>query len=110
MKKFILYIFLILSVSLSAETSYFANSRNTNEYQRTKGQTEAQDIYINYLNSKLTVENAPINSTVEIFSLVGNKVFTDVITDSKQYFIVELTHGYYFIKIGNTLTRKISVK
>lgn len=77
--------------------------------QKTPIEDVSENISINFLNGKLTIENAPINSSVEIFSMLGVTVFHDVILEAKQDFLLDLKKGYYIVKIAGT-TKKISVK
>ncbi|MBP5741978.1 MAG: T9SS type A sorting domain-containing protein [Paludibacteraceae bacterium] len=109
MRKLILLFLIILPLNVFAEGSFLDSF---NEIYSEEAEMELEQIEeptITFLNSKLTIENARINSIVEIYSLVGNRLFHAVMEETSQYFIVDLPKGYYFVKVGNT-TRKISVK
>jgi hypothetical protein len=93
-----------LSSSLFAEEFILDDSADKQQTEET-----TNDITVTFLNGKLTVENAPQNSQVEIFSMLGVSVFQATITESKQYFLVDLKKGYYIVK-ASSLTKKISVK
>lgn len=104
MKQLLLILSLALSINLfSAELA----SNDSSEKPTTE--EIAESININFLNGKLTVENAPVNSAVEIFSMLGVSVFHDVVLEPKQFFLLDLKKGYYIVKLAGT-TKKISVK
>ena len=109
MKRIILIISLILPLSLLAKENTY-DEYDSEFYEQTESSYNPnKETSITFANSKLTIENAKINSIVEVFSLVGNKIFKGVMTETKQFFIVDLQKGYYFVKVGNA-TRKISVQ
>jgi hypothetical protein len=104
MKHFILCLLLCSSISLFAENVILEELQ-----ERPNTEEVVADFSVTYLNGKLTIENAPINSGVEIFSMLGVSIFREAITDSKQYFLLDLKKGYYIVKIAG-VTKKISVK
>jgi hypothetical protein len=57
----------------------------------------------------LQLQNATVGEKIEILSIVGVRVFEKKIESSNQEFQLELSRGYYIVKIG-TVVRKISVK
>lgn len=112
MKKIILLILLSFGTIAYAEQTdmYSMNDMSSEEtLAENEGEGIGEAIDISFLNSKLTIENAPANTNVEIFSMIGVKVFHDIITEPKQFFLVDLKKGYYIVKVGNA-TKKISVK
>ena len=77
--------------------------------QKAFGEAISTPITVTFLNGQLTIENAPINSKVEIFTMLGVCIFHDVVIEPKQFFLLDLNKGYYIIKVAG-LTKKISVK
>lgn len=103
MKNYLLILMLFICTLGYAEES-------NNDFINQEGTTQVQnDIKIVFLNGKLTVENAPINSALEIFSMVGVSVFQEVVIDTKQDFLLNLNKGYYVVKLAG-ITKKISVR
>ena len=105
MRNLILTLLIMLPLNIFAEGSFMDSFSESFSEEAEMEMEQLEEP----TNSKLTIENARVNSIVEIYSLVGNRVFSDVMVETKQYFIVDLPKGYYFVKVGNT-TRKISVK
>jgi hypothetical protein len=105
MKKILLLFILFVSLAAYGGESQFSESFQT----QTEQQAPSEQIILIYLNGQLTVENAPINSKIEVFTMLGVSIFRNVVTDSKQVFLVDLEKGYYIIKVAG-LTKKISVK
>jgi hypothetical protein len=58
---------------------------------------------------KMTVFNAPYNTSLKIFSLVGVKVAEFKVTSTRQDFYLNLSVGYYIVKIGEQ-TFKIAIR
>ena len=109
MRNLILTLLIMLPLNIFAEGSFMDSFSENFSEEAELEMEQIEEPTITFLNSNLTIENARVNSIVEIYSLVGNRVFSDVMVETKQYFIVDLPKGYYFVKVGNT-TRKISVK
>lgn len=111
-RKIMKHILLIITLAFSLSGSLFAEEFALDDFTDRQQNTEesTNDIYVSYLNGKLNIENAPLNSQVEIFSMLGVSIFQTTITEPKQYFLVELKKGYYIVKVGNSVTKKISVK
>ncbi len=57
----------------------------------------------------MTVTNAPANSIVQIFSLVGTKVAEKRVVYNRQEFALDLPVGYYIVRIGDQ-TQKITIR
>lgn len=104
MKHLLLFILLASSINIFSTELLFNES-----LEKPSTEEISANININYLNGKLSIENAPMNSSVEIFSMLGVSVFHDLIFESKQYFLIDLKKGYYIVKIAG-ITKKISVK
>jgi hypothetical protein len=57
----------------------------------------------------MTVTNAPANSLLQIFSLVGTKVVEKRVIYNRQDFSLDLPVGYYIVRIGDE-THKIIIR
>lgn len=60
-------------------------------------------------NHVMTVTNAPANSVLQIFSLVGTKVAEKRVIYNRQEFTLDLPVGYYIVRIGDQ-TQKITIR
>lgn len=105
MRKGLLFIFLMLGFAVMAEEYPY------DDYMQEESLMEQslEEVKVTFLNGKLTIENAPMNARVEIFSMLGVAVYQEYISSPMQYFLLDLKKGYYVVKVG-TITRKISVK
>jgi hypothetical protein len=88
---------------------YSEESLFDDNFQKASEQTITTPINVTFLNGQLTIVNAPINSKVEIFTMLGVSIFRNVTVEQKQVFLLDLNKGYYIIKVGSE-TKKISVK
>jgi|WetSurMetagenome_2_1015567.scaffolds.fasta_scaffold177386_2 hypothetical protein len=55
------------------------------------------------------IENAPKNSTLEVYNVLGMRVATFKIDSSDKTITLNLTKGWYILKVDN-LVRKIAIK
>ena len=55
------------------------------------------------------VENAPVGSILEIYSVVGIKVKEIEVKQSTAEYVVDIAKGYYIIRIGDTV-RKVAIR
>ena len=62
-------------------------------------------------NNRLIVENSPKEGELilEIFSIVGVKVYSEKVKGGTNEYVINLPKGYYIVKIGNVV-KKIAVK
>jgi len=65
---------------------------------------------ITYIDSYLKVENAPANSRVEIYNIVGSKVKEINMIQSSGEYRISLPKGYYIVRIDGGIVRKIVVR
>jgi len=107
MKKIyiIMIALLTLSATVPAKTYEKQQSKRTIAIQ----QQEQDDIRITAYDNKILVENAPINSKLEIYSVVGMKVREIIIKQSTVEITVDLAKGYYICRIAGTV-RKVAIK
>ena len=67
---------------------------------------EQNQVTISVSGSSIRVKNAD-GQTLEIYSLTGEKVYTQVIDSaSKSFELSQLQRGYYIVKVGK-FTRKV---
>jgi len=74
--------------------------------------TKLQDsppIEISVQDNRIIISNAPIGSTLEIYSVVGIKVREIEIKQSSGEYPVNIAKGYYIIRIADTV-RKIAIR
>ena len=64
---------------------------------------------ITWAENRLVVENLPKDGVLEIFSIVGVKVYTQKIKAGTNEYILHLPKGYYIIRIGD-IVKKIALK
>lgn len=100
---------LILFISLFCTFFASASPDGKGEPQEKFYSEQSSAISISYYANRLIVENAPTNASVEIFSMLGVSIFNASISESKQYFSIDLKKGYYIVRV-NDFTKKISVK
>jgi hypothetical protein len=66
-------------------------------------------IEITAYRNRIKVENAPIGSVLEIYSVVGIKVKEIQMKQSSGEYIVNIAKGYYIIRIADTV-RKVAIR
>lgn len=86
-----------------------ASQANRSESTRPQTQPTKPEIEIVFIDNKIRVNNATIGSTLEIYSVVGLKVFDVKIKYPSGDYPVNLPKGYYIVRIGETV-RKIVVR
>lgn len=85
------------------------NAQQANTTASPSKQKEADSIEISAYDNKIVVENAPLGSKLEIYSVVGNKVKEIPMKQSSGEYIVNINKGYYIIRIAETV-RKIVIR
>jgi hypothetical protein len=95
---FLLSFFLLIGSHLAAQTT---SSPDPQE------QTPRVGVVVS--EKKMTVFNAPYNASLKIFSLVGVKVAEFKVTSTRQDFYLNLSIGYYIVKVGEQ-TFKIAIR
>jgi len=64
---------------------------------------------IKLTGSQLIIENLPEDGVLEIYNIMGVKVYNRHVKAGTNQYILSLPKGYYIIKIGK-FTRKIAVR
>ncbi len=104
MKKILLLIFIFSSCFVYSGESLFDDN-----FGQQSEQIEAKPITVSFLNGQLFIIDAPTNSKVEIFTMLGVSIYHNVIIKQKERFLIDLNKGFYIIKVAG-VTKKISVK
>lgn len=89
----------------------FAIGENSLQAQEKIAVENNQTFQIYVIQNKLIVENLPKGKegTLEIFSIVGIKVYSEKMKSGTSEYSINLPKGYYIVKIGN-IVKKIAVK
>ncbi len=72
-------------------------------------QREVSKIKIKLAENKLTIENLERDGLLEVYNIMGTKVYARRVQAGTSTHILPLPKGYYIIKIGK-FSRKIAVK
>ena len=72
-------------------------------------QEDPSPIEITAYENRIKVENAPVGSILEIYSVVGIKVKEIEVKQSTAEYVVDIAKGYYIIRIGDTV-RKVAIR
>jgi anti-sigma28 factor (negative regulator of flagellin synthesis) len=70
---------------------------------------EEPKLEISAYENRITVNNAPVDSTLEIYSIVGIKVKEIKIKSTSGEYPVDIAKGYYIIRIGETV-QKVAIR
>ena len=72
-------------------------------------QPEKQEVKIVYTGEKVSIENLPKDDVLEVFNIMGVKIYSRRVSAGTNEYDLELPKGYYILKVGKT-TKKIAVK
>ena len=64
---------------------------------------EPDSVEISAYDNKIVVENAPIGSKLEIYSVVGIRVKEIPMKQPSGEYAVDIAKGYYIVRIGETV-------
>lgn len=67
------------------------------------------ELKITLAGNRLIVENLARDAVLDVFSIVGVKVYSQKIKAGTNEYTLHLPKGYYIIRIGN-FTKKIALK
>ena len=105
--KLILIIALVLAFSASYPVYAQANKSGVKTFA--SRQEDPSPIEITAYENRIKVENAPVGSILEIYSVVGIKVKEIEVKQSTAEYVVDIAKGYYIIRIGVT-ARKVAIR
>jgi hypothetical protein len=96
-------------VVLSILPTIVAQQANKELLPEHKGQDTVTDVSVVATNNRIKVSNAPAGSKLEIYSVVGIKVYEADIKHENGEYIVNIARGYYIIRIGEAVF-KIAIR
>ena len=73
------------------------------------GDNDRAAIEITIVGSRVYIENAPIGKKIEVFSVVGLKVYEIEIKNSSGDYTLNVPKGYYILRV-NDIVRKIAIR
>lgn len=99
---------IILLLSINSYGNYFVYGSEIQS--RHNSQSISQDsLKVVITENRLIVENLPKDNILEIYNIMGVKVFTRRLKSGTNEYHISLPRGYYIIKIGK-FTKKIAIK
>lgn len=102
-------IILVLTILVSAPVYSHTNELSDTKISHASKRSTPKGIIITAYDNHIKVENAPVGSVLEIYSVVGIKVKEIKIKQSTAEYTVDIAKGYYIIRIDDTV-RKITIK
>lgn len=81
----------------------------TDPYEISFTLSTQDSLSIKFVDNRLIVENLQKDETLDIFNIMGAKVFTRRLKSGTNEYHISLPKGYYIIRIGKT-TKKIIIK
>lgn len=106
--KIFSYITLYIVLTAGISSDLYAISRYEILYS-TQQKREAAEVEISIINNRLKIKNALVGSKLEIYSIVGVKVFETEIKYSSGEYVLNLAKGYYIVRLKDTV-RKIVIR
>lgn len=105
MKKNI-YLYILLPVFIFGFGVNNSYSLNQIDFTMVESKLETK---ISFSDNRLIVENLKQDSVLEVFSIVGVKVYSIKIKAGTNEYPINLPKGYYIIRIGN-IAKKIALR
>ena len=105
MKRFYyISIFTLLFAISYASMEAYAFNQNSVTLEEVK-----QEAKISISENRIKVDNPNEETVLEIFSIVGVKVFSEKVKTGNTEFPINLPKGYYIIRVGNK-AKKIALR
>lgn len=104
-----LSIIIIMALAFSASYPALANTAIPEVSVVYPKQDNPQEIEITAMDNRIKVANAPVGSTLEIYSVVGIKVKEIKIKQPTAEYQLNIAKGYYIIRVGETV-RKVAIR
>lgn len=98
-----------LALVLSAGDPIYAQAGKSETQAFASRQDPPASVEITVYENRVKIENAPVGSVLEIYSVVGIKVKEIKIRQSAAEYEVDIAKGYYIIRVGDTV-RKIAIR
>jgi hypothetical protein len=105
---FYIFILFVLSTGVSLVSGH-AQQTNRTTYAIRKTPEKPPSAEVVAIDNRIKVTNAPIGSTLEIYSVVGIKIVEIEMKQSSGEYTVNIAKGYYIIRIGETV-RKVAIR
>lgn len=86
-------------------TTTIEQKANTTEQEIEKPKPE-----ISAFENRITVNNATVGSTLEIYSIVGIKVKEIKIKYPSGEYTLDIAKGYYIIRLGEDTVQKVAIR
>lgn len=103
-------IILLISTCFGNPLTVKAQQAGSTSYAVKQAEVAKPDsIEISAYDNKVVVKNAPVGSTLEIYSVVGIRVKEIKIKQPDGEYTVDIAKGYYIVRIGETV-RKIAIR
>ena len=96
-----------LALAFSASYPVYAQANKSGVKTFASRQEDPSPIEITAYENRIKVENAPVGSILEIYSVVGIKEIE--VKQSTAEYVVDIAKGYYIIRIGDTV-RKVAIR
>lgn len=61
------------------------------------------------VENRLVIENLPQDAVLDVYSIVGMKVFSQKVKAGTNEYVLNLPKGYYIVKVG-TIVKKIALR
>lgn len=100
---------IILLLAIYVGYSLPVNAQQANTTSHAIKAEESDSIKISAYENKIVVENAPVGSKLEIYSVVGIRVKEIPMKQPDGEYTVDIAKGYYIIRIGETV-RKVAIR
>lgn len=71
--------------------------------------TSKDSLNVKMAGTRLIIENLPNDDVLEIYNIMGTKVFNRRVNAGTNEYLLSLPRGYYIVKIGK-FTRKIVIR
>ena len=92
------------------ESSIFLETKTLQKTSTLQETIAFQDsVIIKLADNRLIIENLPNDDILEVYNIMGVKVYNRRIKAGTNEYVLSIPKGYYILKIGK-LTKKISIR
>lgn len=105
----------IIGILLLAGCGFMANSVQAQQADRSSKAITKEAVSVNNaidvktIENLIVISNAPVNAKMEIYNIIGTKVFEVEMKQSSGEYTLPLSKGYYIVRIADTV-RKIVIR
>jgi hypothetical protein len=103
------YIALFVFFTIGISGDLYAISPKQDLYSLKQSAVTPEEVEISIIENRLKIKNATVGSKLEIYSVVGVKVFEIEIKYPSGEYVLNLAKGYYIIRLNDTV-RKIVIR